>query len=268
MARKKLPTSTQLPEQSSSQNKELFKKEAREEAERNILLKEQLSREQAERTRLIEEQRKRREESTKKVEEEVKRKTEEAKNKVIEEAVRKRLEEERIKKTEEMYRRKYEQEREKKEEEERMIDIEGAQEHMENESLHSLDNLLAGSDDEQSVDSGSINESEHSFLSDFHQKIHREKASRGKLDDLVDDALDSVFTENMITKLGKKDGVYLFGSRIMKTKVSTGEIIALVGNKSFTIYDYINKFERIELLKKKAMLCVPATMLMLGAQIA
>jgi len=145
-----------------------------------------------------------------------------------------------------------------------MLDVE---EH-DNESLHSLDNLLAGSDDdEQSIASGSLNESEHSYLSDFQQKIHREKVSRGKLDDLVDDALDSVFTENMITKLGKKDGVYLFGTRIMKTKVATGEIAALVGNKSFTISDYVNKFEKIELLKKKGMLCVPATLLILSAQI-
>jgi len=75
---------------------------------------------------------------------------------------------------------------------------------------------------------------------------HRSACERGPTDERVDEFLDTLPVPRVpILKHGKKDGVYMFGARIMKVQESS-TLYVLVGNKKMTIREFIDKFERVE----------------------
>jgi len=83
---------------------------------------------------------------------------------------------------------------------------------------------------------------------------HRQIPSRGQLDSLVDDKLDSIPTVTRITKTGKTDGVYLFGTRIMKTKLDKAEVKVLLGASLMPIDQFVTKFDRVESTKMRGLM--------------
>jgi len=84
---------------------------------------------------------------------------------------------------------------------------------------------------------------------------HRQAAQRGPLDASVDNKLDSLHSTVNITKSGKNDGIYLFGTRIMKTKIGKdNEPQVIIGSTLMPIEQFVRKFERVESTKLRGIM--------------
>jgi len=82
-------------------------------------------------------------------------------------------------------------------------------------------------------------------------EVTKKDRERGPVDERVDNFLDSIPVPRVpILKHGKRDGVYMFGARIMKVEDS-GTLYVIVGSKKMTIQEFINKFEKVERTRLK-----------------
>jgi len=93
-------------------------------------------------------------------------------------------------------------------------------------------------------------------------RTHRNIPKRGPLDEFVDVYLDSMEPPSVaIVKYGKNDGVYLFGSRLMKITAASSStrghkdrtVHVLAGNQQIPLEDFISKFEKVETMRLKGL---------------
>jgi len=83
---------------------------------------------------------------------------------------------------------------------------------------------------------------------------HRQISARGEIDSRVDEKLDSIPTVVKITKTGKTDGTYLFGSRVMRTKLDKQhEPQVVIGASTMGLEQFIRKFEKVETTKLRGL---------------
>jgi len=198
-------------------------------------------------------------------EEEVRRAAEERKKK-MEADRRKQLEEQALRAEEE--RRKLEEERRKQEEDQqKLIDETKKSEPVlhiaASTHVQPTYDLLGGSVGEMSEN----NEDDHNneeiysnYTNDLYSvdsyAPHRQSEQRGPLDASVDEKLDSVHSTVSITKSGKNDGVYLFGTRMMKTKLGKdyNDPRVIIGSTLMPIEQFVRKFERVESVKLRGIM--------------
>jgi len=239
-------------------------KKKKEEEERKKAEEEKKRKEEERIKRQQEEERLREEDRKRKEEEEAKKAAEERKKK-MEADRRKQLEEQALKAEQE--RRRIEEERRKQEEEERLAD---AQRITEPALLVAASNvhaptydLLGGavSETEDEAPSHNNNENYSDHMSDYtdyslnsQRDTYRDLPQRGPLDAAVDTIFDRLNPGVKVTKLGKNDGVYLFGARCLKTKMDNGTAVAVVGNKIMTLEQFTKQFTKVEALKLRGLI--------------
>jgi len=110
--------------------------------------------------------------------------------------------------------------------------------------------------DLEAIDSG---DSRSDISNDRQNSIylqHRLQPQRGPVDEVCDSIFDGYHALRVpLKKQGRQDGVYLFGMRIMKIYLQKENNIAtprvFVGQKVMLISEFLSKFERVEILRKK-----------------
>jgi len=101
-------------------------------------------------------------------------------------------------------------------------------------------------------DDGTMNNIESGIK--VNTSTHRLAPQRGRVDELTDNLLDRVEYKISLKKQGKKDGVYLFGQKMMRVQLNISQQLrVLVGRDEMTIEDFVNKFERVEGLRQKGL---------------
>jgi len=94
---------------------------------------------------------------------------------------------------------------------------------------------------------------------------HRSAPQRGPLDAKVDIFFDSVPVNVTVKKIGNIDGVYLFGSRMMKIRIQNDKLIVTLGPKNILPIDqFVSKFERVETIRMKGLNAALNVCTMLG----
>jgi len=127
--------------------------------------------------------------------------------------------------------------------------------------------LLGGSEDDRSA-SGSersedrdesyergSNYSEDEYNSNSHSQLHRLSPQRGRVDEHTDNVLDNIRRlTTSIKKQGRNDGVYILGQRIMRVHLDhTQKPRVTIGTNSYTIQEFVDKFERVETTRQKGL---------------
>jgi len=85
------------------------------------------------------------------------------------------------------------------------------------------------------------------------EAAHRDLPTRGRVDESVDRYLDDQNLSVRVVKHGQTDGVYLFGSRIMKTALEQNLIIVISDKKRRDISTWISECEKTEMLRARGM---------------
>jgi hypothetical protein len=84
--------------------------------------------------------------------------------------------------------------------------------------------------------------------------FHRAGVQRGPIDAKFEDALDYYGTDVKTVKNGKKDGVYLFGTRIVKAELnSLGDVVVPLGKDKLRVMEFLDKFSKVEKLKLRGL---------------
>jgi len=191
-----------------------------------------------------------------KIEEERKKKEEMDKKKEAEKLQKRKHEEEEKRRREEEERKRREEEEKKRREEEEKLQTEGemVKQRLPGHRILQLEDLLGEYSDEEEKNNNTKEQysSTDSTIGEMRSS-HREADPRGPLDNSVDNQLDRIQYSIPLKKFGKKDGFYLFGTRLMKTKFSNGDVVATVGNATMTISDFVAKFEKVESTKLKGL---------------
>lgn len=127
----------------------------------------------------------------------------------------------------------------------------GLLEDEETEEIHSRSNRNSRKERSQNRSERSKSSSHHEISTSF--KSHRSKSSRGPLDEKIDSILDKINYSVPITKQNKMEGVYIFGSRIMRIKEEKDKLFVIQGSKKYSIEEFIAKFEKVELVRLKGL---------------
>jgi len=260
---KRLDEERRLPKKYESQDLKRREEEARRKAEEEARKVEQELRKKAEE----EARRKAEEEARKKTKElELKKRAEEEARKKMEakmEEERKRKEEmekkkeaeklQKKKQEEEEKRRRDEEEKKRREEEKLQTEVEIVKQRITEHRTLQLEDLLGEYSDEEEKINNTKEQYSSSDSTTGEMRSHREANSRGHLDESVDNQLDRIQYSIPLKKYGKKDGFYLFGTRIMKTQLNNGSVVVTVGNATMTISDFVAKFEKVESTKLRGL---------------
>jgi len=96
-------------------------------------------------------------------------------------------------------------------------------------------------------------------------KTHLNLPQRGKIDQAVDAFLDSISYSVPIRKRGTMDGTYLFGCRIVKLQLSSSNLpVVALGNQKLSFQEFIERYEKVELLRERGLKSAVSTQTMLG----
>eukprot|EP01118_Nematostelium_gracile_P007892 TRINITY_DN258_c0_g1_i6.p1 TRINITY_DN258_c0_g1~~TRINITY_DN258_c0_g1_i6.p1 ORF type:complete len:205 (-),score=62.18 TRINITY_DN258_c0_g1_i6:91-705(-) len=96
--------------------------------------------------------------------------------------------------------------------------------------------------------------SDYSVESDrVRSSQHRNLPSRGAIDELVDAFFDRTTVGVSVKKNGRKDGVYLFGQRVIKVESDGVNIFVCNAGKKQSMSDFITKFEAVEIVRAKGL---------------
>jgi len=202
-------------------------------------------------------------------EEEVRRAAEERKKKM--EADRRRQLEEQALRAEEERRKLEEEKRKQEEEQQKIIDETKKSEPVlqiaASTHVQPTYDLLGGSVGEMSENNEDDHHHDHNreetysnYTNDLYSvdsyAPHRQAGQRGPLDASVDDKLDSLHSTVKITKSGKNDGVYLFGTRMMRTKLGkdNNNPQVIIGSTLMPIEQFVRKFEKVESVKLRGIM--------------
>jgi len=97
--------------------------------------------------------------------------------------------------------------------------------------------------------------------------LHRGLPQRGNVDAIADQFFDNALISVPIKKTSKTDGVYLFGSRIMKLQLQDGGLVVAIAPKNKMALDaFIAKFEKVETLRAKGLQAAFNVCTMLGSK--
>jgi len=96
--------------------------------------------------------------------------------------------------------------------------------------------------------------------------LHRNLPQRGSIDVLVDDFLDQQSLDIEVKKNGKNDGVYLFGSRLMKICVKEGHLLVVLSQQNrIDISTFILKYEKVEKMRLRGLQAAMSVCTMFGS---
>jgi len=281
---KRMEKLMELQKHAESSETERLRRQQEEAARKKKEDEEQRHRREAEeRKRREEEERLHRElqEKKKKEEEEIRRKEEEQRlMKNAEEKLKekqKMMEQTQRKKFEEKQRKQVEERKKKEEEEKKKRDIEELflLEQPKKTQLFLLQQPQLPPDDDFDLLDGNISDEEdrRQFTDDItsnwsesvnygsivsgglRQPRHRDLAARGPIDTVVDMYLDQHHEVLLVPvyKYGRRDGVYMFGTRLMKTRTVDNNIFVGSGGHGVGIRDFTTKFGRVESVKLRGL---------------